>query len=279
MRCQAVLTCFATGCGGVVLCLPVHAAAADPVWSKATESPLFADGFEVGDPSVWTRSEPNGVSVSGVEPDNGVAGGGEMLTITGGPFTGTSDVQIDGVSCISWLVVDDGHISCETPPHEPAFVRLTVWRDGGHGTLTAGFRFTGEDDFLAVTWAALHWPPSVSCSAGVVMETITGRASAPGFTDPAGPPGSSVVAEVGWGPPATHPGRDPGWVWVDAPWFADIEGGPDEFRVAPTCPTAAVWALAFRCSADGGLTYLYGDSGVGTADGFDVSDLVVLVSQ
>ena len=106
-----------------------------------------------------------------------------------------------------------------------------------------------------------------------------GLAHSSGFTDQVGPPGSSVVAEVGWGPAATHPGRDPGWLWFDAPWFADFGSGSDEFRVAPICPPPGTWALAFRCSADGGLTSLYGDFYPGTADGFEVSDLVVLVSQ
>ena len=123
MRCPAAFTCFAYGCFSVVLSVPVLAAAVEPDSPslKALEGSLFADGFEVGDPSMWTRSEPNGATVSGVAPDNGVAGGGDMLTITGSQFTEASDVQLtEFPASRGWSSTTDTSAAKPRPTSQPS---------------------------------------------------------------------------------------------------------------------------------------------------------------
>jgi hypothetical protein len=250
---------------------------ANSVWMNTTILPLHSDGFELGDQSAWSRSIPDGPAVTGIDPDSGLAVGGDLITITGTGLSGATDVQLDGTSCVSWTVLDDQHIQCETPPHDPAWVRVTVWRGAGHASSAARFRFIGTTE-AGIGYSALIWPEQTTCAVGTTTESMRGRAFGPGLTDWTGPPPAMVVAEIGYGPEGTMPDRDPGWHWVVGIWANDLSAN-DEFLAALTCPAPGNYGLAFRASADGGLTYLYGDiSGSTPGDPIDPAFLGLLMS-
>jgi hypothetical protein len=246
------------------------------VWLKVSHS-IFSDGLEVGDVSRWTLSGTDGPRVAWVDPNNGIAAGGDQVVITGSGFTGASAVLLDGMSCATWSVMDDQRILCETPTHAVGPVRVTVWRGGAHATVLDGFRFTGPQSPL-ITWAALTFPSTLTCAAGTVTEAITGQIQGSGVTENDGPPGPMVWGEIGWGPHQTLPGQTPGWRWVRASWSADL-GVTDEFLGALVCPDPGTYSYAFRSSADGGHLYRYGDLPPGSVDGLDVNDLGVMTSN
>jgi hypothetical protein len=60
--------------------------------------------------------------------------GGETVTIRGRNFTGATVVQVGGVDCESFTVIDDNTITCVTAPHPSGMVDVSVTTDKGSYT-------------------------------------------------------------------------------------------------------------------------------------------------
>lgn len=79
----------------------------------------------------------------------------------------------------------------------------------------------------------------------------------------------SVVVQVGWGPAGVVPSADE-WAFVDAAgddaWTSDL--GADGYVGSLVWDAEGAFEVAARASRDGGLSWTYCDSGVGSADGY-----------
>lgn len=78
-----------------------------------------------------------------------------------------------------------------------------------------------------------------------------------------------LLAEAGWGPANTSPITDSDWVWTasqpDAAWNDAAAVGSDQYLATVAAPAeAGEFDLAFRFSADGGVTWTVCDRATGT---------------
>lgn len=112
---------------------PAHAAGAvNVVVQNPTGDGTLVNGFTYIDPSA---------TVTSVSPNFGPSTGGTNVTIVGTNFTGSTDVQFDGVSATSITVVDSTHITCTTPAGSLGTADVEVFNPNGNGTLVAGFTY------------------------------------------------------------------------------------------------------------------------------------------
>lgn len=81
-------------------------------------------------------------TITSVSPSIGPIAGGQSVTIIGTNLTGTTDVQFDGTSATSIVVVDDTHITCVTPAHAAGAVDVDIFNPAGDDTLTAGYTYS-----------------------------------------------------------------------------------------------------------------------------------------
>jgi len=81
--------------------------------------------------------------VQGVSPINGVAGSGNVLTITGIGLTGATSVTLGGGACRNIAVNGLGtSLTCTAPTNHPAgTVDVVVTTPNGVGTLAHGYTF------------------------------------------------------------------------------------------------------------------------------------------
>ena len=214
------------------------------------------------------------LAVLNVEPDSGIAAGGETISVVGAGFTGADAVKIGSQDCASFNVVDDGHVSCVTPAQAPGDYDVTVEKGVNSKTLTNGYRYTGEAQSPGIGWCDLQWPESITAPADTPTPLIFGRVYQAGVTEPAGPP-AGITAQVGYGPAGTDPRSTPGWLWVDAVWNPSCPdcGNDDEFMKSLTVTAAGSYSYTYRFSEDAGLTFVYADFNPGTSDGFSTADL------
>ena len=99
-------------------------------------NPVFNGLLEDG----WTYYPvPAPTSVS---PNYGATAGGTSVTITGSGFWGSTSVEFDGDPATNFAVVDDEHITCDTPAHVAATVDVEVINPATSGTKSNGFTFS-----------------------------------------------------------------------------------------------------------------------------------------
>jgi hypothetical protein len=112
---------------------------------------------------------------------------------------------------------------------------------------------------LAIGWANLQWPPTMTHTISTVDRTenaygqvwIDGLTSEPGAT-----PG--LWAQLGYGPGGSDPATDPQWSWVDASFNVDA-GNNDEFMASLLPEAVGTFDYAYRYSVTGGRDWLYAD--------------------
>jgi len=227
-----------------------------------------------GTPGALNPTCSGDLAVLDVEPDSGIDAGSETITVIGAGFGGVNEVQIGGLDCAAFTVVDDTHISCTTPARPPGDYDVTVVRGVNIETLLSGYRYTGEDSAPDIGWCDLQWPASANTPVGVPTPLIFGRVYSHGITQQPGPP-PNIIGQVGFGPPATDPRTTPGWLWFEATWnpsCPDCEND-DEFMESLTISADGSYSYAYRFSEDGGYWFVYCDFNPGTSDGFSTEDL------
>jgi hypothetical protein len=139
---------------------PAHAAGAVDVTVTNTNGfGTLANGYTFHDTPTLTS----------VTPDNGNQAGGTPVTLTGADFTtvGLTTVTFDGLNAVNIVVVDATTITCETPPHAPGLVDVTVTNDFGTDTLSNGYNYNDAPTVSAVS-------PQHGSVAGGTAVTITG---------------------------------------------------------------------------------------------------------
>jgi hypothetical protein len=96
---------------------------------------------------------PDEPTVTAVAPPVGSVDGGTLITVMGSGFAdddpGTNTVTIGGAQATGVAVLDDGNLTCTTPPGTAGMVDVVVTNDNGTGTLVDGFRY-----FDSVLYAA-----------------------------------------------------------------------------------------------------------------------------
>lgn len=138
-----------------------------------------------------------------------------------------------------------------------------------------------------VDYGHVQYPCTMSLAAGS-PGTVYGWVYMVGITDAVGR-GTPIEAEVGYGPNASLPMIDAGWVWSTASYNTDTDAyypgdhANDEYVGTVTAPSATgAYDYAFRFTTDGGLSWVYADLGgttcalLGTTDGYQSATAGVL---
>ena len=151
-----------------------------------------------------------------------------------------------------------------------------------HGAVISRAKATGtiDDDDAPPNLAdfcRLEFPPTLTLQAGAQSGEIFGRVGEPGLTDNPSTNDPSITSQVGYGPDGSDPATDPGWVFATAASNAaymigspNFEAANDEHSGSFTAPNSSgEYDLAFRFSLDGGINYVYCDTGAaGSSDGY-----------
>lgn len=96
-----------------------------------------------GNPSLLAAYTFVAATLVSVTPSSGSILGGDNVTLVGTLFTGATDVKFDGISATSIVVVDDSHITCDTPTHGAGAVDVQAFTPAGNPTLVNGFTYSG----------------------------------------------------------------------------------------------------------------------------------------
>jgi glycosidase/fibronectin type 3 domain-containing protein len=112
---------------------------------------------------------------------------------------------------------------------------------------------------LAIGWANLQWPPTMTQTISVINRTdkaygqvwIDGATNQPGAT-----PG--LTAQLGFGPVGSNPAGNPAWVWETAA-FNTNAGNNDEFVASLLPESTGSFDYVYRYSTTGGRDWLYAD--------------------
>ena len=134
---------------------------------------------------------------------------------------------------------------------------------------------------LAIGWANLQWPPSMTHTISTTDRTdnaygqvwIGGGTSLPG-------PAPSLRGQLGFGPDGSNPAANPDWTWVEASFNVDA-GNNDEFMARLLPDAVGEFDYVYRYSTTDGRDWLYADLNGPIAEGAspsDPGDLTVLSS-
>ncbi len=236
------------------------------------------------------------IVITGADPDDGIIGGGTLVTLTGHAFTGVMAAISGrgappaprgggaahqqqgtprGPGCPGvWAptgggaarralsVLDDGTIELVTPVGTVGDVDVTVSHAFDSDTLTDGFRYTG---FVTnIDQATLPAGVEQTTTPGTPTAAFYGTVTDAGVTDVAGQ-GVGIEAEIGLGMQGWDPTAAPdSYSWFPASFDGD-DGDGDRYTATITPETYGSYMVTFRFSADGGYNWTYADSDPGTA--------------
>jgi glycosidase len=112
---------------------------------------------------------------------------------------------------------------------------------------------------LAIGWANLQWPPTMTHTISAVNRTDTayGQVWIDGYTSQPGPT-PNLRAQLGFGPANSNPNGNPDWVWTEASFNVDA-GNNDEFMASMLPEAVGNFDYVFRYSTSNGFEWLYAD--------------------
>ncbi len=112
---------------------------------------------------------------------------------------------------------------------------------------------------LAIGWANLQWPPTMSHTISVINRTDTayGQVWIDGVTNQPGAT-PTLWAQLGFGPDGSNPAGNPAWTWVDATFNIDA-GNNDEFMASMLPETTGMFDYALPLQHDDGRDWIYAD--------------------
>jgi len=113
---------------------------------------------------------------------------------------------------------------------------------------------------VAVGWANLQWPPTLThtVSATTRTDNVYGQIWIDGVTSSVGQ-AAGVLAEAGFGPTGSDP-AGPGWTWVTAAFNTDV-GSNDEYVASFRPEAPGSYDYLYRYSVTGGATWVYAGLG------------------
>jgi fibronectin type 3 domain-containing protein len=112
---------------------------------------------------------------------------------------------------------------------------------------------------LAIGWAKLQWPPTLTHTISAVNRTdnVYGQIWIDGATNQPGPT-PNLLAQLGYGPDGSDPANNSAWTWVDAS-FNTQAGNNDEFVASLLPETTGTFDYAYRYSTSNGFDWVYAD--------------------
>jgi glycosidase len=131
---------------------------------------------------------------------------------------------------------------------------------------------------LAIGWANLQWPPSMTHTISAVDRTDNayGQVWIDGVTNQPGQ-APSLKAELGFGPDGSNPDGNAAWEWVEASFNVDV-GNNDEFVASMQPDHTGTFDYAYRYTTTDGREWVYADlDGIG--NGYSASQAGNLVVQ
>ena len=112
---------------------------------------------------------------------------------------------------------------------------------------------------LAIGWANLQWPPTLTHTISATDRTddVYGQVWIDGYTNQSGPtPG--LIAQAGFGPEGSNPDGNANWIWETAGFNVDA-GNNDEFRASFLPQVIGTFDYVYRYSTTNGSDWLYAD--------------------
>jgi hypothetical protein len=117
---------------------------------------------------------------------------------------------------------------------------------------------------LAIGWANLQWPPSMTHTISVVNRTdnVYGQVWIDGVTNQPGQT-PTLRAQLGWGPDGSNPDGNAAWQWEEAHFNVDA-GNNDEFVASLLPDRVGSFDYAYRYTTTDGESWTYADlDGIG----------------
>jgi hypothetical protein len=217
-------------------------------------------------------------SIRSISPVAGNIAGGTSLTITGTGLLRTTGVNFGGSPASDVTIASDTSITCLTPASVRGFIDVTAAKAVGSSTLHEAFSFI-DPAIVAISWANLQYPPSMSAIAGSPSALVFGRVLKTGVTGGGLPP-AGILAQAGYGPLDSDPRDNADWTWIDAVF--NMPYAPEsEFMATFTVMSAGSYSYCYRFSDDGGSDWIYGDcdgnlAQAASTNGFDPAGIGVL---
>lgn len=226
-------------------------------------------------PTPGVPSDAVSVAVLGTVPDDGLADASANVAVLGTDLVFGAQFTV-GATAATCTVTNATSASCTFPDNGGTAAAADVTAqnpDGGSGTLTGGFTYTGVlPDLGATFWCNTQFPTSTTTTAGVASATIYGQIYVSGMTDASTTQVAGIAGQVGYGADMADP-TAVNFTWGDAipnPGF-DYTGNNDEHQGTITPAATGSYDYAYRFSLDGGLNYYYCDAS-GSNDGYAPGD-------
>jgi glycosidase len=148
----------------------------------------------------------------------------------------------------------------------------------GAGNESANSNEVNALPHLAIGWANLQWPPSLTHTISAVNRTdnVYGQAWIDGVTNQPGP-AASLRAQLGFGPDGSNPDGSNAWDWVEASFNGD-RGNNDEFVASLQPEHTGTFDYAYRYTTTDGRDWVYADLD-GISNGYSSSQAGNLVVQ
>ena len=129
---------------------------------------------------------------------------------------------------------------------------------------------------LAIDWANLQWPPSLTHTISTTDRTdaVYGQVYIEGATS-AGGQTPSLRAQLGFGPDGSDPSGNAAWTWVEAAFNVDA-GSNDEFVASLLPEVVGTFDYAYRYSTTDGREWVYADLD-GISNGYSAGQAGALV--
>ncbi len=119
--------------------------------SGTTVAVAVTDGFGTDTlPNAFTYTTNPTPALTMIEPDEGLIGGGEVVTITGTTVVGVTDVQFGGVSGTNLFVLDAQTIQVTTPQVGGAGAVDVTAIGNGSDTLVNGYTYVNPGQFIEI---------------------------------------------------------------------------------------------------------------------------------
>ena len=206
-----------------------------------------SNGFEYLDASLAPK-------ITSVQPATGSVKGGTAVTISGSGF-GTGAIVTFGGKQATDVAVQATSITLKTPANPVGPVDVKVTNTNSQADTKAG-AFTYVPD--SPDWAGLIAPLAVTVFEGQPTALLRAEIYEDGITNAPGQ-GSSVQAELGWGPQGSDPfAGGSGWSWTSAEYQGDL-GNNDVWGASLTVATPGSYDWAVRFTVNAGETWIVAD--------------------
>ncbi len=168
------------------------------------------------------------------------------------PVTGGGFVKVNGAPITTTAFTDTGLRNGQA-------VFYVVTASDAAGNESAWSSEVEALPHLAIGWANLQWPPTMSHTISTTDRTDTayGQVWIEGVTSEPGPT-PSLRAQLGFGPDGSNPIDNGAWVWVEAAFNTDA-GNNDEFMASMLPDAVGAFDYLYRYSTTNGREWLYAD--------------------